>query len=132
MKLFRNWSADRRWAMLVPVVLALALHWAVILGRGFDGLYGQDAFAYYRYTLQLRESVAQHRLPPPFFWPIGYPAMVMVAFAIADISPLAGQLVSSLAGVGVVLLVSLLARDLMLSGKEDRRRLPFGWRRSPA
>jgi len=42
----------------------------------FDGLYGQDAFAYYGYALQLRTALAGLHPPPPFFWPVGYPALV--------------------------------------------------------
>ena len=103
------------------MVTALALQWGFILGRGFDGLYGQDAFAYYDYALQIWENVRYLRPPPPFYWPLGYPALVAALFSLVGSSPLAGQLVSSLAGAGVVLLSYLLARDLLV-----REGLPVG------
>ena len=108
-------SMPRRWLPLVPAALALLLQWTVIIGRGFDGLYGQDAFAYYTYSLQLRDSLLHGRMPPPFFWPVGYPALVALSSTLVGLTPLAAQLVSSLAGAGVVLLVYALAYDLQMS-----------------
>jgi len=92
----------------------LALHWGVILGRQFDGLYGQDAFAYYDYAVQLWESVRHLRFPPPFYWPVGYPSLVAAGFTLTGLSPLSGQIVSTLAGTGVVVLTYVLARDLLI------------------
>ncbi|GBC85559.1 hypothetical protein HRbin11_02009 [bacterium HR11] len=94
-------------------VLALGLHWAVIVFRAFDGLYGQDAFAYYDYAVQLRASLRQGRWPPPFFWPVGYPALVAALFPLVGVTPRAGQVVSSLAGAGVVLLCVGIVRRLL-------------------
>lgn len=94
--------------------LALALYWGTILTRRFDGLYGQDAFAYYTYALRMWERVGALTLPPPFHWPVGYPALIAAGFLLTGFSPLAGQLVSSLAGAGVVLLTSLLAHELLV------------------
>lgn len=38
----------------------------------FDGLYGQDAYAYYDYSKIFHDSVLSFQLPPNFYWPIGY------------------------------------------------------------
>jgi 4-amino-4-deoxy-L-arabinose transferase-like glycosyltransferase len=103
-----------RWWIVCPVGLALALHWGVILGRQFDGLYGQDAFAYYDYALQIWESVRHLRLPPPFYWPIGYPALIAAGFSLTGFSSLSGQIVNALAGAGIVVLTYALARDLLV------------------
>ena len=95
-------------------MLALALHWGIILVRQFDGLYGQDAFAYYDYALQLWESARHLQLPPTFHWPVGYPSLVAAGFTLTGFSPLSGQIVSSLAGTGVVVLTYALAQDILV------------------
>jgi 4-amino-4-deoxy-L-arabinose transferase-like glycosyltransferase len=111
-KLAELQTKPRWWAVAGAVGLALALQWGIILGYGFDGLYGQDAYAYYGYSIQLWESIAQLTRPPPFFWPLGYPALVAAGFLLTGFSPLSGQLISSLAGAGVVVLTYALASDL--------------------
>jgi len=91
--------------------LSLGMRAVVRLGTGFDGLYGQDPFAYYGYALQLRDALAVLHPPPPFFWPIGYPLLVAAAFAVVGAHPLAGQLVSVVAGATVAPVVYLLVRE---------------------
>jgi 4-amino-4-deoxy-L-arabinose transferase-like glycosyltransferase len=93
-------------------LLALLLYQALILARGFDGLYGQDAFAYHDYALALRESLARHQAPPHFNWPIGYPALELLLATLVGWTPHAGQLASSLSGAGVVVMVYLLGHEL--------------------
>src|SRR5436309_1971301 len=79
----------RWWAAAGAVGLALALQWAIIFGYRFDGLYGQDAFAYYDYGLQVWESARRFMLPPPLYWLVRYGAgwrlrwLVLAAFALA-------------------------------------------------
>jgi len=92
-------------------VLSLGLRAMVRLATGFDGLYGQDPFAYYGYALQLRDALAAMHPPPPFFWPIGYPLLVVAAMAIVGAQPLAGQLVSAVAGATLAPAVYLLVRE---------------------
>ncbi|HYW88760.1 MAG TPA: glycosyltransferase family 39 protein [Chloroflexota bacterium] len=90
--------------VLVPTV-------GFIAWRRFDGLYGQDSFAYFDYALgPLRSALAAREPLPPFFWPPGYP--VLVALASALVGDLAGQEVSLLLGACVPLLTALLAREL--------------------
>lgn len=100
------------WALLAMGAFALGLSWSVIALRRFDGLYGQDAFAYYDYALRLWESLRQGRRPPPFFWPVGYPALMAALFPLTGVTSRAGQVISSLAGAGVVLLSAGLVRRL--------------------
>jgi 4-amino-4-deoxy-L-arabinose transferase-like glycosyltransferase len=84
----------------------------VALGR-FDGLYGQDPFAYYDYaTGPLRQSLLHLVPPPPFFWPPGYPLLVVLTSLAVGATPLAGQLVSLVAGGLVPVFTALLAREV--------------------
>jgi hypothetical protein len=95
-------------------VLALALYWATILASGFDGLMGQDPFGYYDYALEVRDSLAALKAPPPNYWPLGYPLLVAAGFALIGPTSLVGQLVSTLAGAAAVALTSMLTRELAL------------------
>jgi len=79
----------------------------------FDGLYGQDAFAYYDYALgPLREALMRGEGPPPFFWPPGYPLLVALSSFLVGARPLAGQVVSLLAGMVVPVFTALFARAI--------------------
>ena len=108
----------RRRISAQPAVWLLALGVPlVLLGvtalRHFDGLYGQDAFAYYDYaTGPVRQSLPSLRLPPPFFWPPGYPLLVALVSFVVGISPRAGQFVSLGAGLLAPLFTALLAREV--------------------
>jgi hypothetical protein len=94
--------------LIIPVAAG-----AVALLHGFDGLYGQDPFAYFEYaTGPMRESLLALQAPPPFFWPPGYPLAVAVASLVVGPEPLAGQIVSLLAGALVPIFTWLLAREI--------------------
>lgn len=98
-----------------PIVLSVVLivPALIALSRRFDGLYGQDPFAYYDYAVgPLRASLSDFAAPPPFHWPPGYPLLVALASFITGPQPLAGQAVSLLAGALVPLLTALLAREV--------------------
>ncbi|MBI3941987.1 MAG: phospholipid carrier-dependent glycosyltransferase, partial [Chloroflexi bacterium] len=103
-----------RWWWLVAPGLALLLYSVTIVTHHFDGLYGQDAFGYYQYTLQVWQSLRHLSLPPPYFWPMGYPALVAGVYTLTGSVSLAGQIASVLTGAGVVVLTGALARDLLI------------------
>jgi hypothetical protein len=85
----------------------------IALRRGFDGLYGQDAYAYFDYsTASVRQSLLHLQPLEPFFWPPGYPLLVALTSMLVGPQPLAGQLVSLLMGALVPILTILLAREL--------------------
>ncbi len=79
---------------------ALVVRVGMLVAYPFDGLYGQDAYAYYDYAAALRAALEQGQPIPPFFWPLGYPLHVVAASWIAarSVQPAAGQLASVLAG----------------------------------
>jgi dolichyl-phosphate-mannose-protein mannosyltransferase len=115
------------WAPLAPIVLALTLQWLLIARRSFDGLYGQDAFAYYDYAHELARSVRHLAAPGPFAFPIGYPALVAILSGLREAPPRIAQTVSSLAAAGVVALTFLLARDLLAEDLGPRRGSTARW-----
>ncbi|HET8627533.1 MAG TPA: hypothetical protein VFL91_08945, partial [Thermomicrobiales bacterium] len=94
---------------LAAVVPAGALAAA---GR-FDGLYGQDPYAYYDYAVgPLRASLLHLRPPPAFYWPPGYPLLVALASFVVGARPLAGQIVSLVAGGLAAVFAALLAHEV--------------------
>jgi hypothetical protein len=97
------------WPALVLVVPVAAL----CLGGRFDGLYGQDPYAYYDYAIgPLRESLAALRPLPAFFWPPGYPLLVALLSFVIGPTPAAGVAVSLMMGALTAAFTGLLAAEV--------------------
>ena len=94
------------------IILALSIRVLLLVWRPFEGLYGQDAFAYYDYALKLRASLMQGQSVPVFFWPIGFPLHVVLAMATVGVSPFAAQAVSLAAGALVAPIVYGMTREV--------------------
>jgi 4-amino-4-deoxy-L-arabinose transferase-like glycosyltransferase len=113
-------SVNRRQTMKQLLFLFLVALFAritmVVLFR-FDGLYGQDPFAYYKYSLELREAFGHLQPPPPFFWPIGYPLLVVSGTLVTGVRPVAGQLVSMIAGAFIAPLIFLIVNEVKPGAK---------------
>ena len=127
----REWkTADRQPVPAVPrppssvllglFAVALALRLALILASRFDGLYGQDAFEYYRTGRALWEAGGRVPLPGPVYWPLGYPYAMLLGFLVTGVRPLGAQLISLLAGSAAAPLTALLARDVLLRFGAER------------
>lgn len=105
----------RRTDVILPLALfvtALVLRLALISPSGFDGLYGQDAYAYYDFAGDLGDAIHNHDAPPPFFWSLGYPALLLTGFTLGGESPYVAQAISILMGAALATLVYVLARLL--------------------
>jgi len=109
----------------VGVVLLVLLALAALLAQhsAFDGLYGQDAFAYYNYGLDFREALATLRPPAASFWPLGFPALLAGFFALFGATPQAAQVLVLGLGALAVGVMFVFVRDLLLL---------VGWRRTEA
>ncbi len=55
--------------LLFPAVVFLFFYFYL----NFDGLYGQDAYEYVRYTKELRNFIILGENPGDYFWPLFYP-----------------------------------------------------------
>lgn len=102
------------WLVSGLFVGALLLRGLLLVLRPFDGLYGQDAFAYYNYALELRTNLLQNGTIPAFFWPIGFPLHLVFAFSMLGVSPQVAQLVSVIAGALVAPLTYALTREVLI------------------
>lgn len=89
-------------------VFALSLALRIAYASGFDGLYGQDAYAYYNYA----QTLTQGGELAPFFWPLGYPALLAVGFALFGTTAATAQAISLLLGGLIAPLVYVLARQI--------------------
>lgn len=58
---------------------------------GFDGLYGQDPYAYHDYLVVLRAALLRGEWPPAFHWPLGYPLLSFLFSLVTGPTPLASQ-----------------------------------------
>jgi 4-amino-4-deoxy-L-arabinose transferase-like glycosyltransferase len=106
-----SFSVDLGIAVLLFLV-ALGLRVLAIWASGFDGLYGQDPFAYLGYSIELKRALASGAPPPPFFWPIGYPLLVALSMTVVGEGAGAAQLVSVLTGALAAPLVYAVVRQL--------------------
>lgn len=123
---------SRRVAVLATLFLVVVLPaGGIALSGHFDGLYGQDPYAYLDYaTGPLAESLRHLALPPPFYWPPGYPLLLALASFVVGSGPLAGQLVSLLVGGLVPVFTALLAGEVAAERSDDRVSAPaerFGY-----
>jgi hypothetical protein len=99
-------------ALLAATTVLLSL-W-VIVGWGFDGLYGQDSYTYFSYgTGPMRDFLLTGKQLIPMNWPLGYPTLVALVSLVVGRVSAAGQLVSLLAGAAAVPLTYLLGYELL-------------------
>src|SRR5215212_7110163 len=103
---------DSRAALLIAGV-AVAAALAARLAWPFDGLYGQDAFAYFRYARALWPWLLRGEPLPIYYWPAGYPLLVALVLPLFGGSSAAGQAVS-IASIAVAAgCTFLLSRELL-------------------
>ncbi len=113
-------AASDRLAALLIAALGAAVALTVRTAWPFDGLYGQDAFAYFRYARALWPWLLRGEPLPIYYWPAGYPLLVALALPLAGWGSAAGQAVSILAGAGAAGLTYLLSRALLPDAPGDR------------
>lgn len=92
--------------------ISLLIRLVLVLPTKFDGLYGQDAYAYYDYAQSMRTSLQTGEALKSFFWPLGYPTLLMFAFGMRGTNPIVAQAVSILMGAALTPLVYIIARQI--------------------
>lgn len=96
---------------LLLFLLALVIRLSLLYSIGFDGLYGQDAYAYYGWSKEFINYISGFHIPPKFFyWPVGYfilsAGMNLLCFGSMNISALLLSLLSGSLLAGVMYLLS--------------------------
>ncbi|MEO6351445.1 MAG: hypothetical protein ABIP53_12405 [Candidatus Limnocylindrales bacterium] len=117
--------------MRARTVLTLALAESLIVlvaavvtafAKGFDGLYGQDAFAYVDYALgPLTAALSARQMPPDFFWPPAFPLLI-AGLGGLGLGDGAGQLIALACGCALPFLVVMVGRQLPALGASERMR----------
>src|SRR4051812_39618558 len=100
-------------AALLIAGVAVAAALAARLAWPFDGLYGQDAFAYFRYARVLWPWVLRGEPLPIYYWPAGYPLLVALVLPLFGGGSAAGQAVSIAAVAVAAGCTFLLSRELL-------------------
>lgn len=105
--------------LTLALLVALVARMLAAISLRFDGLYGQDAFAYYYHGMAIwrDHSLLYHWpwLPHPIrlFWPYGEPAQLALAFTIAGgAGTIPALAVSLIGGLGAVVAVYALMVDI--------------------
>ena len=114
---------DSRAALLIAGV-ALAAALAARVAWPFDGLYWQDAFAYFSYARALWPWLLRGVPLPIYYWPAGYPILVALALPLFGGSSAAGQAVSIASIAAAAACTFLLCRELLPDAPAGR---PAAW-----
>lgn len=77
----------------------------------FDGLYGQDSFAYFNYGIDVQQAVQQLTPPDAMYWPMGFPILLAGVFTVVGESAEAAQLLVMVCGALTGSLTFLLVAD---------------------
>ncbi len=125
--IYPGWTAG-----LFTLLCLIAWRW----WSGFNGLYGQDSYAYLEFGKGLQDWMAGGEVPGDFFWPGGYPMTgALLGYVVGDLT-LAFQMVSMLSmALTVGLLTAIGVRTLLpVRGtfSVGGRTLPSGERILPA
>jgi hypothetical protein len=106
-------------ACAVPTLLLATV---VIRLWHFDGLYGQDPYAYFDYGATVLPRAILHGAPlTPMFWPLGYPVLVALAAMVLGAVPSAGQIVSLTSAMVMVGVTFVLGRELFADARVPPR-----------
>ena len=82
----------------------------------FNGLYGQDAHEYLRYTKHLKNSLLNFEKPDNYFWPVIYPLIGLLVSLISFSEMFGLQLISI---VAYVITAAYIIKTLNLLYKES-------------
>ncbi len=100
------------WLLFALVLTAVSFaRVALVVNSGFNGLIGQDAYAYFGYVVDsLVVDGALVFPPPPFPFPPGYPYLVAAGVLVLGPAPWVGQLLSFSAGLLAAIFTTVLAQ----------------------
>jgi len=98
---------------LVPFGAALIVAGVTRAWFAFDGLFSQDAYAYFNFARAIPPHLWHGAPLPDLYWPRGYPLAVALLLPLTDGGTGAGQLVSALACAGAAAATTGLVRALL-------------------
>ena len=78
----------------------------------FDGLYGQDPYAYYDYGAQVLHLIRAGQPLGVLYYPLGYPILNSLSFLVTGIQPLGPQAISLICGALATVFTGLLTMEV--------------------
>lgn len=99
---------------IILISLSFVIRVGIVAFHGFDGLYGQDAFAYYDFSLDLIDFVTNRNPPPPFHWSIGYPMILGSTMLVTQVSETIALSLSLIMGSLLSVFVYIIAIQLKI------------------
>ncbi len=109
--------------LILLFVLSFVFRLLLIIIFRFDGLYGQDSYAYLEFSKKFYEAITQFQIPPNFYWPIGFYLLTSVfTILTAGNVDLSALLVSLNSGSLCAGFVYLLAYELVKEFDETERK----------
>jgi hypothetical protein len=90
-----------KYAPLWLFLAALAIRLLIVVATRFDGLYGQDAFAYFDCARDILSIRAMQVPCDDFHWPLGYPLLAALFMLGTHAAPLGAQLASMVTGAAI-------------------------------
>ncbi len=110
--------------LLIVALLGFAVGVLLLLDAArvnqFDGLYGQDPYAYYDYGQQIQQLITHGQGLGYMYWPLGYPALISLGFMASGISASAAQMISILCAAGAAVFTGLLTIECAQAFGFDR------------
>ena len=109
---------NQHFLWIIPVGIWITVVW----GFNFNGLYGQDAHEYLRYSRSLTGFIVHGTPPGDYFWPVLYPLLCSIT-ALVFPSVFSMQLISFLSYIGTVWFLDQLIN--LIYGKDDKTLFPY-------
>lgn len=106
MGLYRKYSVEL-WIVLLPILILVGLRLL-----GFDGMVGQDSYAYVDYGNEIKQSIINLKHPGDFRWPEGYSLLGALLSFLGLSVGLSLQLISSLSLSFSLLFVNKIIKEL--------------------
>src|SRR5271168_3394932 len=98
---------------------ALAIRLLIVFASRFEGLYGQDAYAYFDCAREILSVRSIHVPCDDFHWPLGYPLLAALFMLGTHAAPLGAQLASMLSGAAIAPFVYLMTRAAAPQSAKD-------------
>ncbi len=102
-------------ACLLLLSIGLMVRVNIISYSGFNGLYGQDAYAYYDFAQAINAFMTEQTPLPQFYWPVGYPLLIWISQQVFSSTIWVAQLLNIWLGALCGVLLYIAARQLSIS-----------------
>ncbi|HUS15276.1 MAG TPA: phospholipid carrier-dependent glycosyltransferase [Chloroflexia bacterium] len=126
--------ADRLWlggGAVATLALGVATVAYLLARFPYDGLYGQDSYAYYYQAIAFRQELLGEPATPGqlytttglYHWPVGYHLLLLLGFLLGGVQPVGGRLLTLFATLGSPVILYAISGRLMVGSPGGLRAL---------